>query len=384
MPLFIAEMQQATHLISEWKEAWTGDTTTEQKENRVRIRRRLYEAMQGSHEDRKNAIMLLIPLPQTPSKLKDNERCQMKNWFKRKIDGASVRETEKKSRSKAIEKVGGIEKWRQKEKARYWADRPRALEVKRSWARNNVNRVREKSKRYRLRHQDKDRARCRDFMSSYRKTSKFAAWMHAYKIGEKYKWTTLRTSAKAKGLPVTITFAQAVRLFRSNCYYCGHEAPADGYGYRVDRLDNTKGYEKGNVVACCKPCNFAKCADTPEEFTHKCHRVASFYPPKGAASARDSNQAHPSAYTAFLSSSTKRGIAVSIPASVYLSLVVKDCTYCGAPAMDTNGLDRLDSKLGYEDGNVVPCCSDCNYLKGTLPLDKFIRLVKRVAIKWPK
>jgi hypothetical protein len=376
-------MQEATHLLSQWKEVWTNDPTPEQKENRVRIRRRLYDAVDGPHEDRKNIAMELIPLPTGPSKLREQERCQMKNWFARKANPAKLREIEIKSRRKAIEQIGGIEKWREKEKSRYWADRPRVLEVKRSWARSNMNKVREKARRYRIRHQNKDRARCRVFMSAYRKTDKFAKWMHTYKIGEKYKWTTLRTSAKSKGLPVTITFAQAVQLFRSDCYYCGHEAPMAGYGYRVDRLDNSKGYEPGNVVACCKPCNFAKCTDTPAEFIRKCHRVASFYPLlTQPSSVRKVGYVRP--YAAFLASSANRGIAVSISESTYQSLVVKDCTYCGAPPVGTNGLDRVDNELGYEHGNVVPCCSDCNYLKGSLPLGKFIRLVKRVATKWPK
>jgi hypothetical protein len=40
----------------------------------------------------------------------------------------------------------------------------------------------------------------------------------------------------------------------------------------------------------------------------------------------------------------------------------KDCAYCGDP-IQTIGLDRVDSKLGYEIDNVVSCCSICNSIK---------------------
>lgn len=49
------------------------------------------------------------------------------------------------------------------------------------------------------------------------------------------------------------------------CHYCGtektnhykskHNYCKEFFYNGVDRLDSTKPYEKGNVVACCKYCN---------------------------------------------------------------------------------------------------------------------------------
>jgi|ERR1035437_66929 hypothetical protein len=37
-----------------------------------------------------------------------------------------------------------------------------------------------------------------------------------------------------------------------------------------------------------------------------------------------------------------------------------------------NGIDRIDSNIGYIKNNVVPCCKICNFAKNDLPYDKFI------------
>lgn len=51
----------------------------------------------------------------------------------------------------------------------------------------------------------------------------------------------------------------------------------------------------------------------------------------------------------------------------YASLRAKPCHYCGFPLPETGlGLDRLDHHGGYEIGNVVPCCTECNLIKGAI------------------
>lgn len=43
-----------------------------------------------------------------------------------------------------------------------------------------------------------------------------------------------------------------------------------------------------------------------------------------------------------------------------------------------NGLDRIDSKLPHNKNNVVSCCSDCNYAKSDMSLEKFRDWISRV------
>lgn len=107
--------------------------------------------------------------------------------------------------------------------------------------------------------------------------------------------------AKFKGFAWKLTLAQAAILIGGNCHYCGSE-PAVHYNSRVyqngytqrksftkeelaegdvllngiDRLDSTKGYVLGNVVPCCRICNFAKNDLTVEEFEQWLNRLVKF------------------------------------------------------------------------------------------------------------
>ena len=72
--------------------------------------------------------------------------------------------------------------------------------------------------------------------------------------------------------------------------------------------------------------------------------------------------------------SKKRGLqwklSDSVERKMYLESTV--CNYCGKSGM--NGIDRLDSSCTeYRDNNVVSCCSVCNYMKGGLNVDEFIK-----------
>ena len=76
-----------------------------------------------------------------------------------------------------------------------------------------------------------------------------------------------RYAAKKKGREWRLTTEQAEELFKGNCFYCGsepqgvHKILSNNGDYvfsGIDRLDSTQGYVPGNVVSCCKICNFAK------------------------------------------------------------------------------------------------------------------------------
>lgn len=54
----------------------------------------------------------------------------------------------------------------------------------------------------------------------------------------------------------------------------------------------------------------------------------------------------------------------SLGRSEYEALAGSPCHYCGQPTGKGIGLDRIDNKVGYEPGNVLPCCGGCNLTRG--------------------
>lgn len=75
-------------------------------------------------------------------------------------------------------------------------------------------------------------------------------------------------------------------------------------------------------------------------------------------------------------------------------LTKMQCEYCGAEPSQIitgsrhrgnyiyNGIDRIDNKLGYIKGNVVPCCWQCNKSKADMSRDMFITWAKNVAARY--
>jgi 5-methylcytosine-specific restriction endonuclease McrA len=69
-------------------------------------------------------------------------------------------------------------------------------------------------------------------------------------------------------------------------------------------------------------------------------------------------------------------------------MLLAECYYCGHipdiknPAANPyNGIDRLDSSLGYVPGNIVTACRQCNIAKHVMSEVDFFSLVKRIANK---
>jgi len=80
-----------------------------------------------------------------------------------------------------------------------------------------------------------------------------------------------------RGHEFDLTKEQVRQLVLQPCHYCG-EPPAQKqkigqYGYNggflyngIDRIDSSQGYVLGNVVSCCKRCNWAKNSMSVDEF----------------------------------------------------------------------------------------------------------------------
>jgi hypothetical protein len=97
--------------------------------------------------------------------------------------------------------------------------------------------------------------------------------------------STYRKSAEKRQLEWALSDDQFDLLTSGFCHYCGVEPKQICTASRnskqtsqviyngIDRVDNTRGYEPGNVVSCCKICNRAKDVMSKEEFLSWAKRV---------------------------------------------------------------------------------------------------------------
>lgn len=84
-----------------------------------------------------------------------------------------------------------------------------------------------------------------------------------------------KKNARVKGLKFELSEEVFIKLTSGDCIYCG-QVPGNkrhtqnkkrSYIYNgIDRVDSSKGYEKGNCVSCCSTCNYMKRRKTVSEF----------------------------------------------------------------------------------------------------------------------
>jgi hypothetical protein len=95
-------------------------------------------------------------------------------------------------------------------------------------------------------------------------------------------------------------------------------------------------------------------------------------------------------YNAYKTAALKRNLEFNLSREEFTSMITSECFYCGKlnsnsrkdrlsnELLTYNGVDRLDSNLGYHCDNTVACCSTCNYMKGTLTAPEFIEQAKLI------
>lgn len=97
-------------------------------------------------------------------------------------------------------------------------------------------------------------------------------------------------------------------------------------------------------------------------------------------------------YARYKLNAEKRNLEFNLNKEDFKILTKDNCYYCNCPPSTImkangnksnrqyiyNGIDRLDSNLGYDIINVVTCCKTCNTMKGTLSKDDFLEKVELI------
>jgi len=133
------------------------------------------------------------------------------------------------------------------------------------------------------------------------------------------------------------TATKFLRTWRVRCVKCGHES------------ERQQRYLRGRACQAC----------------YQAARTAA----AGGRARRKLNEIRLSA--------KDRGLEFDLTEADVAALIPLPCCYCGAEG--PNGLDRVDSELGYEPGNVAPCCIQCNKAKARHTRGDFLAWARRVV-----
>ena len=83
--------------------------------------------------------------------------------------------------------------------------------------------------------------------------------------------TDIGPDAKHDKREFTLTYEDFLTFWQQPCSYCGDPIKTVG----LDRVDNSKGYIKDNVVSCCKHCNTWKHTATQADFYARIRKLYS-------------------------------------------------------------------------------------------------------------
>lgn len=155
----------------------------------------------------------------------------------------------------------------------------------------------------------------------------------------------------------------------------------------LDRVARRK-YQRWECLCECGEKTTVRTYNLVHGLTRSCGCFARDNAREREQKAPDDVNAH-SIFLSYKITAKKRGMAFELSEDRCKALFKSNCFYCGANPLGKrmvhknqeapnrkspylfNGIDRKDNKAGYLEENCVPCCAQCNYAKGNMPLEKF-------------
>ena len=191
-------------------------------------------------------------------------------------------------------------------------------------------------------------------------------------------------SAKARNYTMNLAFDEFKSLVLSQCHYCHYYKDDEVNG--IDRVDNSKGYEKDNCVTCCESCNMMKHAFSSIFFIQLCKIISGFELPSDEFYTKWNAYyvSRPRCYSTYKKHAEKnRHLPFHITKEQWKILILKPCYLCGFQSKRGIGLDRVDSsKREYTIDNVEPCCYTCNVIKKDFTLEQVKEKATLISCIW--
>ena len=193
--------------------------------------------------------------------------------------------------------------------------------------------------------------------------------------------TRSKRSAEKRKIEWLLSDNFARYLFQQSCFYCGITPNQRNELNNIDRVNNKKGYINNNVVTCCKNCNFMKWIWGINNFLKKCEHIY-FYSNYNKCKYEHMfrNTKSKTHYSSYKKSAERRKKIWDINENLFNKIKKNKCYICGKQnsKIHQNGIDRINNNIGYEKGNVISCCGDCNRMKKDLDYKYFINQCSKI------
>jgi hypothetical protein len=188
----------------------------------------------------------------------------------------------------------------------------------------------------------------------------------------------IKRGAMRRELCYDLTDEYAANITDDACFYCGEETTISRRN-GIDRLNNSIGYVIDNCVSCCNTCNMMKRCLDPTTFVDRCGQISMYH---GGVGTNCDYWADVKGYQYSNYKYIMKNKDFQLSKEEYENIRCQDCTYCGRSCTDThtNGIDRIDSKIGYVIDNCTSSCGDCNISKRTLHFDTFVSQCKNITL----
>lgn len=194
--------------------------------------------------------------------------------------------------------------------------------------------------------------------------------------------TAIKQQALKKGIEWsdTMTYTICKEMMSNVCFYCNYKN--DDILNGIDRINSNGSYTIDNCKPCCKCCNFMKkCLDI-NTFIKRCKHISKFHNGFGYLYPElwvDTRSI--TTYNNYKDRAIKKELEYNLTLEQFNRIRIQNCYYCGKENTNThhNGVDRIDSNLGYSIDNCVSCCGECNYMKGKLTDKDFIEQCQIIA-----
>ncbi|GAQ93574.1 hypothetical protein KFL_016650010, partial [Klebsormidium nitens] len=184
------------------------------------------------------------------------------------------------------------------------------------------------------------------------------------------------------------TAAQIIEEMDACCFFCG-EAETNSQPLGIARLDQKAEWTKDNCVPSCSTCcNMRRMVDA-KTFVKRCvflSEVMEGGAPEEFPAELFGKFPRAGQYAVYVGTADKKKVPFELTREEFDKKVQEECYICGRVngIGHHNGVDRIDSGLGYTASNTRAACGDCNYMKGSMSLasmnDKIREIASRASI----